>query len=505
MLWTLVFSQFQVPCSNPRIRKDFRAYSTAEWEDYSDAVRKLQSSGDLSKFVDLHWKMYDNIHSPQSGPKHRNFMTWHRAFIYEFETKLQKVSGKPITLPYVDWAGEGDNYQGAIDKSIAFNGYYYGQMKGQCLDGNIYSSFKVAPEFQKQVGTCMSINFDLKTKVGGWSTVDSMIFNDKDYNVFSDDLEVGTHYQVHTRIGGTMTTRLSPLLPAFWAHHSYIDMVLSTWQYVHDRWSNIPGDFANTQFQILSGQTYTHEKVFEMSGMCVQYERYTQSESSQDRDTMDPQLLKRMEDFVTFNDELQPTSTSTSESFSAATQVVSKNAYAKPNYTPSSNREITAYNRKVNDYYNQVKIILKNNGTNATDNAYSKCAEFYGNSSYIPVIDSASPAELSKLNINQAQYESSMKRQNARNIRMAKQANFPVYFNNKETKSYETVKKNLVAAYKDNAGKFALFKQQMTFPSTSNQEQSPLKPTATPGKVNAYTSSSSTIPMMLGIYLIDLF
>ena len=498
MFWATIFGQFAVQCQNPRIRKDFRRYTDGEWNDYIQAVRQLKHSGELSKYAGLHMQIYDTIHS------HRTFLTWHRAFIYEFETKLREVSGKPITLPYIDWAGEADQLQGAIEKSVAFNGYYYGQMKGSCLDGNIYDTFVLRPDLAAEAQhPCVYNQFDTSQAVGGWSTIDTMIFNDKEFNVFSDELEGTTHFMVHTRIGGNMISKMSPMFPAFYAHHSFIDLLLSTWQYVHNKWTNIP-EVGQQTFKILSGKTYTHEDVFQMKDMCVKYERYHQSQSSQDRAKLDPKLLKRMSELEDVNNILQATQTQTEAA--GATETHAVNAYKRPAYKGPSDAEVKSYNTELNNYYTEVQQLYRSNNTrNSTDpesvnnEAYQKCTKFYGNNSYIPIITSLPSKRLEAFQINQTQYQQSVERKNARNIQVAKQANIPVHTGNQQTKSYNAVSNNLVGVYQKMAQSIADYKPtapSSTLPSTSTA------PTSNPG----YSSSSSRATVtLLNIILLSVY
>ena len=413
MIWSLVAlisAQIDVPCNNPRIRKDFRDYSDAEWNNYSDAVKKLKDTGDLSKYAGLHYKIYDSIHTGKvSKPQ---FLTWHRAFIYSFESKLREVSGKPITLPYIDFATEADVYQGKLEKSPAFTGYYYGQMKGNCLSGNIYKTFTLRKDFADYAKhPCIYNKFNSKQAVGGWSTVDSQIVNNKDFTKFEQAIEQGVHFNVHTRIGGVMILKISPMHPVFFAHHSFIDMVFSTWQYVHNKWTNMPTSFAKSSFNIL-GTTYTHEQVFRMDRMCVKYQRYKHSTLKRSK------LKKRLE---------------------TMRNTPVNNRYPKPAVYKASPNDSKAYNQKLKSYYSDIKRMLAvNNSSQSTSQvAYKKSIKIYGNNSFIPIFTSVPTKLLKGFGINVAEYQQTIAGINQRNLNNAKQNHMAVTIGNKTTKNYK--------------------------------------------------------------------
>eukprot|EP00835_Amoeboradix_gromovi_P001691 NODE_83_length_22684_cov_0.307934.p2 type:complete len:519 gc:universal NODE_83_length_22684_cov_0.307934:13702-15258(+) len=515
MLWTVLFAQFTVPCANPRLRKDFRRYTTQEWADFTRAFKSMKSSGELSKFAALHWSIYGDIHSGVSVRK-RNFLTWHRAFIYELETRLRQISGKPITLPYVDWGNEADVYKGAVSKSVAFKGYYYGEMVGQCLTGNIYDSFSLRPDFveyNKLRGDnrqCIYTTTNTAVPVGGWATVDGTIFNKKAFASFSDDVEYSIHYQVHTHIGGLMTSKISPIVPIFFAVHSFVDLMFTTWQYVHNQWKNMPESFSKSTFQILSGKTYTHEQVYGMNEMCVRYERVQSSSlSSKDRNTLSPKLLKRMSELQDLHSSLisEPTATTTHSPTSAATLSSQESTetetvvYLKPVVTVPTDQQVLEYNTKLNSYYNEVKAIYSkanSNETDADDEAYTKCAQFYGNSSFIPVTTKMNSTLLNAFHIDPVSYQKHLELKNKRNIQIAQHAKLPVYVGSSKSTDYKKVQSNLNATYKgmrlqaETDGKTAMIEQAATATEELNSAQT----------IKAYASGSHDL--VTAMYILTL-
>ena len=99
---------------SPRIRQNVKTLTAQERRDFVDAVLALKYAPspfdpELSyydQFVAWHLSLYPcgmghEMIRPHGGPM---FLPWHRLFLLFFENALREVSGKPITVPYWDWA-----------------------------------------------------------------------------------------------------------------------------------------------------------------------------------------------------------------------------------------------------------------------------------------------------------------------------------------------------------------------------------------------------------------
>ncbi|KAI9594606.1 hypothetical protein BDF19DRAFT_343974, partial [Syncephalis fuscata] len=87
-------------CSSIRGRREIRTLSDEERNRFFAAVRALQSGPRptvYDRFVQTHYNARQVAHG---WPW---FLPWHRAFIREFERRLQEKDSS-VMLPYWDWA-----------------------------------------------------------------------------------------------------------------------------------------------------------------------------------------------------------------------------------------------------------------------------------------------------------------------------------------------------------------------------------------------------------------
>jgi len=97
-----------------RVRKNATSLTAGERRDFVDAVLALKTAPSpydaalsyYDQFVSWHLGLYPcgighEMIRPHGGPM---FLPWHRLFLLHFENALREVSGKPITVPYWDWA-----------------------------------------------------------------------------------------------------------------------------------------------------------------------------------------------------------------------------------------------------------------------------------------------------------------------------------------------------------------------------------------------------------------
>ena len=399
MIFSLfAFAQIPVKCSNPRIRKDFRqVQQEGNWDKIINAFRTLKSSGKLTQMAQKHSDESEHIHNSME------FLTWHRRFIWELEDLIRGIGGNDLTLPYIDWAAEGDTYQGQIEQSTAFSEYFYGTFQdNQCVKGQIYESFDLAPQFG--LGQCLARTVSTSVSINGWAAADQLIIDSASYQDFSHNLENSIHAYVHTRIGGAMGVMYSPIDPVFWGHHAFIDMMFLNYQYTHNQWDNNPDPIAYKQFSIFEN-SLTHQDSFKMDNQCVSYVRYTNSQSSP--------LSKR---------DVAASPTATQQPSATASADLSK--FAPPNYQKYTSDQVTTYNAQLQTHYQSIRDGIANKS--APTDLYKQVTEFYPNS-YISINNQPTDDEMKKLGLNPSVYNQVNALLNAQRTILSKLGNYNVH------------------------------------------------------------------------------
>ena len=347
-----VVAQFDVPCSNPRVRKDFRyvQYYDNKWTRIISAYRQMKQTGRITQYAKMHSDMFSSIHQPSK------FIAWHRAFLWEFENEIRAIGGEDLTLPYIDWGADAYSYSGQVDKGYANHPYFYAQQQqGQCLVGQIYDSFLKSSLLGG--GSCVARDLDTRILVSSWADIDNIIFGNKNFATFNSLIQYGVHADVHMRFSGDMSTPWSVIDPLFFGHHGFIDLIANTWQYVN--WAYSGSEVPNETFQI-NGRTYNYRTVMRMTGICVKYQRWMQTRSSQ-------QLWRRQLEVL---DE----STLTSEPQSTETEEAHYDAPIAPE---GSQSEVDDYNNHLKEHYDSVKSIIASPATNTTEECIKKIVDFY--------------------------------------------------------------------------------------------------------------------------------
>ena len=393
-----VFAQFAVNCRNPRVRRDFRAeyLDNNRWLRFVNAYQQMKWTGRITHYAKLHRDITSQIH------RNMYFLSWHRAFLWEFENEIRAIGGNDLTLPYIDWAADGYEFSGQVDKGWANHPYFYGKQEQgqQCLAGQIYPTFQKSPIFN--AGQCIGRDIDHSYSVASWAAVDNTIFQSYDFGTFSDAIQYGIHSDVHNLFSGDMGSDFAPVDPLFMAHHGFVDLLLNTWQYAHNKYQGFEQWVYSADFQI-NGRTYNHGKLLANTNQCVQYERWMSSQSS-------GQLRKRAVNSTTgLNETATPansTRPSTTEELSdapLATATESQAAhYAKPNVPYVSPQQIKNYNADLANHYKSVQGILTNttlNETSKNTGCISKIVGFY-KAGFVPLNKTIDPVKLKKLGLD---------------------------------------------------------------------------------------------------------
>jgi hypothetical protein len=221
-----------------RTRREIHDWSDEEFQKFVKAVNALKNSPAQSypfsydAFVDMH-SSAPNAHGGVE------FLPWHRRFLQDFETQIQRLSNDcSMTVPYWNSAEETGDFSG----SIVWKANRYGSLKSGCIQDGL------AAGWVNEVGGCVRRN--PKTTTDGvlptWKTVVETLEALPQYGGQTgvcSAIENGLgHGPVHVMIGGPgnraddigdMATILSPRDPVFFLHHAFVDREFYYWQEYH--------------------------------------------------------------------------------------------------------------------------------------------------------------------------------------------------------------------------------------------------------------------------------
>ncbi len=197
-------------------RKNQRDLTADEWARFIGAVDALHGTRAAAPayraFVGVHVAamsmtgMTWGVHTMGSmGMVGRNFLAWHRRFLWQFEQRLQRED-PTVTIPYWDWITDP-----AIPTALA--------------DPATLKRWSVVRHWTPA---------DMPTK----AELDLVTAQTR-FSRFQRRLELGPHAEVHVAVGGedgsgTMNSPSSPADPIFWLHHANIDRLWADWQIHHD-------------------------------------------------------------------------------------------------------------------------------------------------------------------------------------------------------------------------------------------------------------------------------
>ena len=278
------------PVVTQQVRKNVNSLTAQEKTDFVEAILRLKKlpppdSDEVGNwydhFVASHMrKLVCWTDEPGQGGYGHNgpdLLTWHRAFLLDFEKAMSTVMGKPMTIPYWDWTDPSstavvfaDDFMGG--KGDTANGYTVmsGPFKSGAWRINVKGFTSSNPgQFDwivRAVGT-MSGMSQLPTReevqqallraqydVPAWGVSSDL---DTSFRAFVDGNVGATgtkcdggliaidgiqtsflHGSVHMWVGGTdasgnpgtlSDTATSPNDPVFWLHHANIDRLAESW------------------------------------------------------------------------------------------------------------------------------------------------------------------------------------------------------------------------------------------------------------------------------------
>jgi hypothetical protein len=189
------------------------ASDSPEMNALRSAIPAMRKSGFWDRMVALHSNNWRQHHSWL-------FLPWHRAFLYEFELAVRRLTYDGFRMPYLDWDAD------TIPSMLYEPPFAH--------DGRTHGPDDSMRAFQ---GT------------GGW-------FNESAPGPFADffgrpdfggDDESYGHNLVHVFVGGDMgNIQTAPRDPLFWFHHSNVDRL---WWYWDRQYGCRSGDCYPTDWQ----------------------------------------------------------------------------------------------------------------------------------------------------------------------------------------------------------------------------------------------------------------
>jgi tyrosinase len=95
-----------------KVRKNVNFLTADELQRLRNALAQMMSL-DQYEQDERSFGYWARIHASQCQHSWEQFLTWHRAYLYFFEQRLQDVD-PTVTLPYWDWAADHDNVMASI-------------------------------------------------------------------------------------------------------------------------------------------------------------------------------------------------------------------------------------------------------------------------------------------------------------------------------------------------------------------------------------------------------
>ncbi|MCM2681084.1 tyrosinase family protein [Echinimonas agarilytica] len=243
----------RVASSGVRVRKNIRHLSERELNDLRNAYEGLYKvSADGGNDDERGYQWIAGVHglpTPfycQHG--NLNFPTWHRAYIYEFELRLQEqVAG--VMLPYWDWTSEQSLNIGmpAAVTDLTYQDLNTGETKPNPL----------LTAFSQATGTDTTRSPSPISGLQRLKTQVDLAQRQTTYDRYSPALE-NPHGGLHVWVGGDMgSVPRAAFDPIFWLHHCNVDRLWFEWQRAHGD-STVPQaqlDFVCAPFTYTGGQT----------------------------------------------------------------------------------------------------------------------------------------------------------------------------------------------------------------------------------------------------------
>eukprot|EP01084_Bolivina_argentea_P001571 2900_1 len=215
-------------CCSHRCRKEWSTLDQAAKNLYASGFKNLSDQGITQKMTQSHRELQQTragIHGNET------FLPWHRAFIYDLESKIRGLGGdyKCFGLPY--WDSTSGEKLKILNSGLGGNGIG----TDKCVTDA--DALNVKPEYEpdsKKIGECLSRD----VKYGVFPVCDRVdaayvmnITQKSSYSEIWSAIEIDPHGYPHGCIGGSMADPgYSPDDPIFYLHHTMVDYMFALWQ-----------------------------------------------------------------------------------------------------------------------------------------------------------------------------------------------------------------------------------------------------------------------------------
>lgn len=255
-----------------RVRKNIRHLSETELNDLRRAFEGLYAISEQVIADDRGYQWIAGVHGLpvpfycQHG--NLNFVTWHRAYLYEFEKRLQEIVPS-VMLPYWDWTSA-ESLADGMPEAVTVDEYV--DADGNTKPNPLKSAFSQVTDEQTQ--RFPDAPADLQFLVDGVNdAMAATVFTD-----FSQLLE-SPHGGLHVWVGGDMgSVPTAAYDPIFWLHHCNVDRQWWQWQQANPT-ADVPQsvkDFVCAPFTFTGedtldsegffGVTYAEQEIYCMAG-----------------------------------------------------------------------------------------------------------------------------------------------------------------------------------------------------------------------------------------------
>ena len=221
------------------IRKDANTLSNAERLELSDAIVELKRRGIYDQFVLRHANA--NASAIHRSPA---FLPWHRRFIWDFESELQRVSGNPeLGLPYWNWPEGGENASMWDDNLLGGDGNPVTQVVNNgpfrsgewtVINSGGQPAGPLTRAFSRESWATSLPTLQQILQVLSITPYDAANWNANVTQSFRNQLEgfrgPNLHNRGHGWVGGSMLPMTSPNDPVFFMHHCMVDKLWYEWQ-----------------------------------------------------------------------------------------------------------------------------------------------------------------------------------------------------------------------------------------------------------------------------------
>lgn len=222
-------NEMKTSVSALRVRKNIRHLTDEELNNLRNAYEGLyEVSADGGNNDERGYQWIAGVHGfpvpvyCQHG--NINFPTWHRAYIYEFELRLQEQV-ESVMLPYWDWTSEETAEHGMPDALTAET--YVDLNTGETKPNPLYSAYSQATGQQTQRFPGPLSEFQILQQQVAVAQMRTT------YSSYSPALEQ-PHGGLHVWVGGDMgQVPYASYDPIFWIHHCNVDRLWWEWQQVN--------------------------------------------------------------------------------------------------------------------------------------------------------------------------------------------------------------------------------------------------------------------------------